>query len=175
MEEGGGEEDSKNGAAFSSSGAHTCMHTYAGRHDKPVQLFPAAWLWQPSPRYSHLYSLNTAAGLRELKPIPTLWETDIPSATVWAFHAFPSLIRTQQESCDWRHPSPTHTYYQCPSLLSRKVMWPSSASQVGGGEAVWTCSLLGGQPHVYGRKRSYHNSCRRSAPGSAVRDGKFHF
>lgn len=94
-------------------------------------------------------------------------QLDIPPATVWAFHAFPRLITTQQELCDLRHPSPTHTYYQCPSVLSRKVMWPPSASRVGGGEADWTCSLLGGQPQLYGRKRSYHKACKRSAEGSA--------
>lgn len=153
---------------------HACTHMQADMI-RQCNCFLLRGSRQPSPQCSHLYSVNTAAGLRELNPIPPHYEKHIPSATVWVFHAFPSLIRTQQESCDWRHPSPTHTYYQCPSLLSRKVMWPSSASRVGGGEAVWTCSLLGGQPQIYGRKSSYHNACRRSAPGSAARDGKFYF
>lgn len=99
-----------------------------------------------------------------------LWEIDtpldIPPDCDWAFHAFPRLITTQQELCDWRHPSPTHTYYQCPSELSRKVMWPSSASRLGGGEADWTCSLLGGQPQHWGRKLSYRKACKRRAEGT---------
>lgn len=62
---GGGEEDSKNGAAFSRSGTHTCVHTYAGRHDKPTQLFPPWLFGGPGPRRARLYCGNTSAGLRK--------------------------------------------------------------------------------------------------------------
>lgn len=151
--------------------AHICRKTW---QDSATISCCVALTAQPPMLTSLQCKYSSGAQGTEPNP-PARWGTDIPSATIWAFHAFPSLIRTQQESCDCRHPSPIHTYYQCPSLLSRKVMWPSSASRVGGGEAVWTCSLLGGQPRLHGRKSSYHNACRRSAPGSAVRHGKFHF
>lgn len=159
--------------------AHTHMHAHICRQawqDSANVSSSASLTTRPPTQTSLRWKYNSKAEAKaRFHNNAALWEIDIPSATVWAFHAFPSLIRTQQESCDWRHPSPTHTYYQCPSLLSRKVMWPSSASRVGGGEADWTCSLLGGQSQLYGRKSSYHNACRRSAPGSVVRNGKLHF
>lgn len=152
--------------------AHICRQAW---QDSTNVSSSASLTTRPPTQTSLRWKYNGRAEAKARFHNAALWGTDIPSATVWAFHAFPSLIRTQQESCDWRHPSPTHTYYQCPSLLSRKVMWPSSASRVGGGEADWTCSLLGGQPQLYGRKSSYHNACRRSAPGSVMGNGQLHF
>lgn len=95
-------------------------------------------------------------------------QLDIPLLETELSTRFPGQITTQQESCDWLCPSPTRTYYHCSSVLSRKVMWPSSASRVGGGEADWTCSLLGGQPQLYGRKRCY----RKADSGSAWRSAE---